>query len=104
MKTYLFLLAWIQGSDSADGEETNVNKQSDLLPEFLAGNDSIFAREIVAPNKDVANVFGSAAAFHDNYTGANSLSVCLDCKNLPPDCEYELDEFHVIDVNMKEEF
>lgn len=81
MKKFLFLLAWVEGSDSAD-EDTGVHQQSDLLPQYQAGNEHVFALVINVPNSgnetDIAATYGYAAAFHDNYTGYDTVSVCLE--------------------------
>ena len=78
MKRYLFLLAWVEGSDSASGDYTNVHSQEDLHSEFMKGNEFIFAVDIHAPNDEIACAFGYAEAFYDNYTAADSTSTCLE--------------------------
>src|ERR1700677_1519072 len=77
MKTYLFLLAWCDGSDSACGEATGVDSQDDLLPEYRKGNEHIFALYIAAPNEGLAADAGYSRAFHENYTGYDSVSTCF---------------------------
>ena len=68
MKRYLYLLAWVEGSDSAGGEATKVNDQKDLYPEYSFNNPHIFAIEIEADSADIAQVYGNARAWHDGYT------------------------------------
>lgn len=80
MKRYLFLLSWVHGSESAEnnGVTTYVHKQEDLLPEYGKNNEEVFALRIVAPNEDVACNFGYAEAFHENYTGYDTVSICVE--------------------------
>ena len=89
MKTYLFLLAWVDGSEGAQnvGVDTNIHSSDDLLPEYnkckkqVQFGEYIFARYIVAPNEKVAEAFGYSQAFHENFTGYNTVSTCfsVDC-------------------------
>lgn len=74
---YLFLLSWRQGSDSTAGENTNVHCQDDLLAQFLAKNDNIFALLIENASEDVANAIGCQKAFFDNYTAYDSVSTII---------------------------
>jgi hypothetical protein len=77
MKTYLFLLAWVDGSEGAGGDDTNVDDQDDLLPEYNKGSEHVFALYIAAPNETIARDVGYSRAFHDNYTGYNTVSICF---------------------------
>ena len=77
MKSYLFLLAWVEGSDSASGEKTKVHSHKDLYPQYNKGNEHIFALVITAPNEKIAYLAGYAEAFHENYTGCDSTSTVL---------------------------
>lgn len=77
MKRYLFLLAWIDGSDGAGGDPTGVSEQDDLLPEYQNGSHYVFALRVEAINEEVASMYGYAKAFHENYTGHDTLSTCL---------------------------
>jgi hypothetical protein len=77
-RTFLFLLAWAEGSDSAGGELTNINSQDDLLPEYQKGNEHIFALVIRSAYEEVAEKYGYAKAFHDNYTGEDSVSNLIE--------------------------
>jgi hypothetical protein len=87
MKTYLFLLAWVDGSEGASGDPTNVHGQDDLLPEYQKGSEYIFALYIRAPNEGVASNYGYARAFHENYTGYDTVSTCELVKwNIPNPC------------------
>lgn len=93
MGRYLFLLAWAEGSDSACGDKTRVHERLDLYPEFMKGNEFIFAVDIHAPNKDIATAFGFQAAFHENYTACDSASICIEIDEsmkFPLDAEDEL--------------
>ena len=78
MKKYLFLLAWMDGSDGAGGDPTSVEEQDDLLLEYENGSEYVFALRIEAINEEVASKYGYAAAFHENYTGHDTLSTCLE--------------------------
>jgi hypothetical protein len=73
MTNYLFLIAWIHGSETAP-EDTHVHDQDDLLPEYLKGNEEVFALLITAPNEEVAACIGYKEAFFQNYTAYDSLS------------------------------
>jgi len=80
-RRFLFLLAWVAGSDSeADnlepGEHTRVKKQSDLREQFDKGNEHILALEIWASNENIAAALGYKEAFMDNYTAHDSVSSC----------------------------
>jgi len=77
MKKYLFLLAWVEGSDSASGDPTNVHQQKDLWTEYQRGSEYVFALVIQAPNEEVAEAVGYARAFHDNYTGYDTVSTLI---------------------------
>jgi len=77
MKTYLFLLAWVDGSEGAGGDDTNVDDQDDLLPEYNKGSEYILSLYIVAPNEKIAAAFGYSHAFYENYTGYNTVSTCI---------------------------
>lgn len=83
MKRFLFLLAWISGSDGEEDafgpdEHTKVNSQEDLTTEFFGGNETIFAVEIFAPNTTTADALGYKEAFFDNYTCYDTLSICRE--------------------------
>lgn len=78
MKTFLFLLAWCEGSDSCD-DDTNVRSQSDLMPEYLKGNEAIFALEIKGDiTVETAQKWGYTEAFFNNYTAHDSVSECVE--------------------------
>lgn len=85
-KRYLFLMAWVVGSEGAYGDATRVHSQSDLMPEYLKGNEHIFAVEIVdgcnpfnwecvLPPVDIAYALGCKEAFDNNYTAYDTVSV-----------------------------
>jgi hypothetical protein len=75
-KRFLFLLCWVEGSDSASGDLTSVHSQDDLLPQFKDDNEHIFALYIEAPNEEIASAFGYKRAFFDNYTAHDTVSIC----------------------------
>jgi hypothetical protein len=77
---FLFLLAWMHGSEGAENNgtpETKVNKQEDLIKQFKKGNENVFAVEVFAPSQDIANAIGCREAFHDNFTGYDTLSIIM---------------------------
>lgn len=71
---YLFLTAWVEGSDSASGEMTGVNDQADLLVQYWLNNEHIFAVVIIANSIEVAEVYGRAQAWSSNYTAHDTVS------------------------------
>lgn len=77
MNRYLFLTAWLEGSDSAGGELTQVHVQDDLWTQYLSNNPHIFAVEVLADSIDIANVYGRAKAWSDNYTAYDTVSVVV---------------------------
>lgn len=83
-KRYLFLLAWVAGSDGekeniAHGS-TNVRVREDLKKEYRSHNEHIFALEISAPNYTFATAIGFQMAFLTGYTVYNTLSYCEEIK------------------------
>jgi hypothetical protein len=81
MNQYLYLIAWAAFSESSGEEDTKVSTQEDLLPEYLAGNEHIFAVKINVPHCDnedeIARKWGDSEAFHANYTAYDSTSICM---------------------------
>lgn len=80
MDKYLFLVAWIHGSDSSFGlPETHVHKQEDLLKQWQANNDQVLAILVSnAPNEKIAEGLGYREAFFQNYTAHDSLSQVIE--------------------------
>lgn len=87
---YLFLCAWAEGSDSAGGEATKVNNQNDLYPQFMVGNSHIMGVEVIVNDayglsadkqEEIANAYGCAEAFSENYTGYDSTSLIMAIPN-----------------------
>lgn len=83
---FLFLLAWMHGSEGAEDSgipdgKTKVHKQGDLLKQFKKDNDNVFAVEVFAPNQDIANAIGCREAFHENFTGYDTLSTTIVLTN-----------------------
>lgn len=83
MKSYLFLIAWVHGSDSSGFEKTHVHKQEDLYKQFKKGNEAIFAVRINIVSgylrlekalEAIVQQYGYAAAFDVNYTAHDSTS------------------------------
>lgn len=70
MNRYLFLIAWFEGSDSLEAE-------NDLLPRFEAGETEMFSVLVMAPSLHVATAYGCERAFHENFTGFNTVSDCF---------------------------
>lgn len=70
-KRFLFLVAWLHGSFSAqeNGDITNVSDQSDLYPQYQEGNESVYVAEIFAPNAAVADAVGWRYAMTEDLGG-----------------------------------
>lgn len=89
MRKFLFLIGWVEGSDTAvdndpinGGGKTGIHNQDDLLPQFKAGNENVLAVvfHILVPQvdaKEIATAFGYKEAFHHNYTAHDSTSILL---------------------------
>jgi hypothetical protein len=68
MKRYLFLAAWVEGSESSSSLN-GVHSQADLLPRFKAGEKDMISLVIEgAPNEKVAEAFAYRECWHDNMT------------------------------------
>lgn len=77
MKHYLFLMAWIQGSESAFDVDTEVRKQEDLLIQLNKGNENIFAVHLTADagiSESLLMALGYKEAFFAGYTSQDTLS------------------------------
>jgi len=83
MRQYLYLIAWAAFSPSSGDQDTQVYSQADLLPQYLAGNEWIFAVKINVSfgdnsiSDEIAAKCGDAEAFHHNYTAWDSTSICM---------------------------
>lgn len=80
IKNYLFLMAWIDGSESAL-EDNGVRQQEDLLVAFNAGNDNIFSLLITSEDyvpECMLDAMAYKEAFHANYTAHDSLSMMVE--------------------------
>jgi hypothetical protein len=77
-KNYMFLFAWIAGSDSACEDDTKINNSEDLHSEFEKGNQYVESIIITAPNEHIACVYGYAEMFHNNYTAIDSTSTVYE--------------------------
>jgi hypothetical protein len=83
MNHFLYLIAWAAFSESSGDEDTKVNTQEDLLPQFIAGNEHVFAVKILIPipfcdsDDERAVRYGDAEAFRNNYTAWDSTSICM---------------------------
>lgn len=73
LKKYRFMIAWIDGSNSAD-EPTGVFKPSDLEPEFEKGNPHVNSKVIRASNAHAAHKEGIIWAFFENFTARDTVS------------------------------
>lgn len=88
MKSYLFLIAWVDGSESSGFEKTKVHKQEDLYKQFKKVNEHIFAVliDVYYPPDKIASEqvetlalnAGEAASFHSNYTAYDSTSDMIE--------------------------
>jgi hypothetical protein len=88
-KRYLFLLAWVDGSDSSSGDETKVYESEDLYPQYAWGNDYVFAVEIWAPSDKIAWALGYQEAFFNNFTAQDSVSDLVEI-GLEEDLPFEV--------------
>lgn len=109
MKRYLFLAAWVEGSDSAfdnNNGYNGVNSQHDLIPCFLAKRDDNLIAVIIegAPNDEVASTYGRAECWHHNMTAHDSvsLSIELDSEIIAPALAEALRSLKVRAVNLLE--
>lgn len=76
-KRQLFLIGWIDGSDTADDfgcSQTHLHTQDDLYPQFMNGNDNVMAVEIINCDDEVAYALGLKEAFFKNYTAYDSFT------------------------------
>lgn len=78
MKRFLFLLGWVDGSDSACGEKTDIHQQRDLLYQFKLGNEHVFAVQVETDSETVATHVGRSIAFGDNYTEYDTVSMLYE--------------------------
>jgi hypothetical protein len=78
-KTYLFLIGWVEGSDSSGGESTSINEHTNLLPEYLKGNEHVFAVLINGARSETeAENYGYKEAFFQNYTAYDTVSDLIE--------------------------
>ena len=73
MRKFLFLIAWVDGSDS-DDVGTEINEKKDLLPGWLNRNQHINGWEIEADEPYEAENEGYRKAFFANFTAHDSVS------------------------------
>lgn len=78
MKRYLFLIAWMDGSDGACGAHTGIHSQNDLHPQYEADNEDVTGWEIEADNPEVAYDKGYRKAFFENFTAQDTFTVVID--------------------------
>lgn len=81
MKRYLFLAAWVDGSESSYSH-IGVSSPDDLLPCFEAGagcDDGFIVLVIEgAPNEKVALAYGRAECWNKNMTAHDSVSDMIE--------------------------
>ena len=78
MKRYLFLAAWVEGSESSIGSN-GVHSQADLMPRFQAGEEDMISLVIEgAPNEKVAEAFAYRECWHENMTAHDSVSDMIE--------------------------
>ena len=81
LKHYVFYIAWVQDSPGAGGEDTNINTQDDLIPQFQAGNGFVSAYFFTAPDDDAAYAIGESHAFREGYMATDTVSTCMEVDN-----------------------
>ena len=81
MNKCTFYVAWFAGSEGADGEDTGVNSQDDLVSQYNAGNEHVRRFEYEAPEGFEWEV-GAAKAFRQNYTAHDSVSIVFTNEEL----------------------
>lgn len=75
MKKYKYYIAWVSESDGACGDDTGINKQADLIPEYEKGNPNVTCFNIKATNLRNAIDRGNSMAFMDNFTGHDTVTI-----------------------------
>lgn len=77
---YRFYIAWMSESDGACGEDTGINTQNDLIPEYNMGNGNVNMWEFDCENEDMACLLGYKEAFFNNWTAHDSFTVVEEVK------------------------
>ena len=72
---YMFLLAYVSGSEGNCEEDNNITCSDDLIEEYKAGNPAIFAKEYYAFSEEEALAYGYRDAFFENYTAHDTVSI-----------------------------
>lgn len=72
-------MSWTEG----DGYDTNINSASDIYNEYVAANESIFAREVWAPgdageSQQLAINAGQQSAILNGYDLLNAVEACME--------------------------
>lgn len=101
MRTYLYLIAWVSGSHSADKRNTRVHNSTDLMPQFLADNESILAVKVNVLDgswteeqcEDMVGYVGSSHAFHEGYNSHDSTSIV---EKMSDDFDWSKDQYHTV--------
>ena len=89
-KRYLFLISWHADSlwgdygigVSARQPVSEIRTPEELLDAYYDGNNTILAIDILADNIWLATLLGQAQAFQRNYTAANTVSLCIEVKDV----------------------
>jgi hypothetical protein len=87
MNQYLYLIAYVNGSEYVNEETTGVYEQADLLPQYLAGNTNVFAVKANIPfrnhsgqnddDETLAVMYGESAAFRAGFSYEDTTSICM---------------------------
>jgi len=72
-----FLIGWMDGCDSNDGEETGIFETDDLLKLYKEKSEHVTCFEYFA-SKGKEWDTGAAIAFQANFTAYDTLSTVLD--------------------------
>ena len=84
MRKFLFLIAWVDGSDSDHhnndyhGSGTGIHKQDDLLPGWLNHNENVSSWELEAHEPNDATNEGYREAFFANFTACDSVTALYE--------------------------
>ena len=78
MRKFLFLIAWIDGSDADDVAGTGIHKQDDLLPGWLNHNENVNGWELEAHEPNDAMNEGYSKCFFANFTAHDSVSAIYE--------------------------
>ena len=72
---FRFYIAWMAGSDGAEGcKDTGINDISDLVPEHEKGNENVTTWDFECEHWSDAELLGYKRAFSANFTARDTFS------------------------------